>query len=112
LTGQAALVTNDIVIRLLLLSVFATTCLAGCEFDDEFLNGPEPQPTVVYVQEPKRPVYYDPYYNRPKVYRDPVYFESTNKKTKGNKVYKTTTIRNEYGRTVYKETTSKKKKKK
>ncbi|MGH8046221.1 MAG: hypothetical protein ACREKL_03160 [Chthoniobacterales bacterium] len=99
-------------IRLLLLSVLASGCLAGCAFDDDFMSGPDPQPTVVYVKEPARPVYFDPYYNRPKVYREPVYFESTNKKTKGNKVYKTTTIKNEYGQTVYKETTSKKKKKK
>ena len=95
--------------RLFLLSAFVASGLAGCAFDDDFFDSPEP--TVVYVQQPRQPVYYDPYYNRPKVYREPVYFESTTKKTKGNKVYKTTTIRNEYGQTVYKDTTKKKKKK-
>jgi hypothetical protein len=40
------------------------------------------------------------------------YYESTNKKTKGNRVFKTTTVKDEYGQTVYKNTTSHKKKKK
>ena len=52
------------------------------------------------------------YYDQPKIYRQPRYYESTSKKTKGNKVFKTTTVRDEYGQTVYKNTTSHKKKKK
>ena len=98
--------------RPFLLSVLSAGSLAGCAFDEDFIDGPAPQPTVVYVHQPQRPVYYDPYYNRPKIYNQPVYYESSSKKTKGNKVYKTTTIRNQYGQTVYKETAEKKKKKK
>ena len=112
LTAPTASARTGGVIRLFLLGILAAASLTGCAFDDDFLTGPAPQPAVVYVHEPARPVYFDPYYNRPKIYREPVYFESKSKKTKGNKVYKTTTIRNENGRTVYKETTTHKKKKK
>jgi hypothetical protein len=111
LTVSRAHATAILVTRLILLGILATVSLTGCEFDDDFLLG-DSDPSVVYVQEPRQPAYYDPYYNRPKYYQEPAYFESTNKKTKGNKIYKTTTIRNEYGDTVYKETTSRKKKKK
>ena len=55
---------------------------------------------------------FDPYYNQPKIYRQPRYYESTSKKTKGNRVFKTTKVKDEYGNTVYKNTTSHKKKKK
>ncbi len=78
-------------------------------------------PPIVYVGEPSNRRDFDPYYNRPKYYRDPDpyyyrqperYHESTTKKTKGNKVFKTTTVKNQWGDTVYKNTTSHKKKKK
>ncbi len=81
---------------------------------------PDPAPAVVYVREPTRPASYDPYYNRPKVYvesrpyyppRDR-YYESQKKKVKNGKVYRTTTVTNQYGQTVYKNTTTSKKKKK
>jgi hypothetical protein len=96
--------------RPLFLAALAAMCLPGCAALDELLAdsaGPE----VVYVREPTRPVYYDPYYNQPKIYRQPQFYESTSKKTKGDQVTRTKTIRNEYGQTVYKEKTTKKKKK-
>ena len=49
---------------------------------------------------------FDPYYNQPKIYRQPRYYESTSKKRKGNKVFKTTKVKDQYGHTVYKKTTS------
>ena len=103
--------------RAILPCVLGALCLSGCEFDDLFSDdGPPPAPAVVYVGQPMvAPMYYDPYYNRPKYYvaaPPEVYRESTTKKTKGNKVYKTTTVKNQYGQTVYKNTTSKTKKKK
>jgi hypothetical protein len=67
---------------------------------------------VVYVGERPYPSDFDPYYNQPKIYRQPRYYESTSKKTKGNKVFKTTKVKDQYGRTVYKKTTSHKVKKK
>lgn len=97
--------------RLLLLPLaLAATGLSGCETLDDFLADDEPQ--VVYVREPSRPVIYDPYYNQAKIYRQPVYYEETTKKKKGDKVTKTTTIKNEFGQTVYKEKVETKKKKK
>lgn len=54
---------------------------------------------------------FDPYYNQPKVYRQPRYYEYTNKKRKGNKVFKTTKVKDQYGHTVYKKTTKVKRKK-
>lgn len=66
---------------------------------------------VVYVGERPYPSDFDPYYNQPKIYRHPRYYESTSKKRKGNKVFKTTKVKNQYGHTVYKKTTVKKKKK-
>jgi len=98
--------------RLLLPACLLAACLTGCESLEEFLLAPDPQPAVVYVREPAYPVSFDPYYNRPKVYWEPErYYETTSKKTKGNKVYKTTTVKNQYGETVYKNTKSRKRKK-
>ncbi len=53
---------------------------------------------------------FDPYFNQPKIYRQPRYYEYTSKKRKGNKVFKTTKVKDEYRRTVYKKTTSHKRK--
>jgi len=72
-----------------------------------------PGELVVYVGDRPYPSDFDPYYNQPKIYRQPrYYYESTSKKTKGNRVFKTTKVKDEYGHTVYKNTTSHKKKKK
>ena len=96
-------------IRLAILAAVTLSCFTGCETLEEILLAPEPD--VVYVREPSYPSYYDPYYNRPKVYWEPErYYETTSKKTKGNKVYKTTTVKNQYGDTVYKNTKSRKRK--
>ena len=67
---------------------------------------------VVYVGSRSFPSDFDPYYNQPKIYRQPRYYESTSKKTKGKRVFKTTKVKDQYGHTVYKKTTSYKKKKK
>jgi hypothetical protein len=67
---------------------------------------------VVYVGDRPNPSDFDPYFNQPKIYRQPRYYEYTSKKRKGNKVFKTTKVKDQYGRTVYKKTTSHKKKKK
>ena len=67
---------------------------------------------VVYVGDRPYPSDFDPYYNQPKIYRQPRYYTSTSKKNKGKRVFKTTKVKNQYGRTVYKKTTSHKKKKK
>ena len=67
---------------------------------------------VVYVGDRPYPSDFDPYYNQRKIYRQPRYYEYTSKKRKGNKVFKTTKVKNQYGHTVYKKTTSHKKKKK
>jgi hypothetical protein len=67
---------------------------------------------VVYVGDRPYPSDFDPYYNQPKIYRQPRYYEYTSKKRKGNKVFKTTKVKNQYGRTVYKKKTSHKVKKK
>ena len=67
---------------------------------------------AVYVGDRPHPSDFDPYFNQPKIYRQPRYYEYTSKKRKGNKVFKTTKVKNQYGRTVYKKTTSHKKKKK
>ena len=71
-----------------------------------------PGEVVVYVGDRPYPGDFDPYYNQPKIYRQPRYYESTSKKRKGNKVFKTTKVKNQYGRTVYKTKTSHKVKKK
>lgn len=65
-----------------------------------------PDELVVYVGDRPYPSDFDPYYNQPKIYRQPRYYESTSKKRKGNKVFKTTKVKNQYGHTVYKKTTS------
>jgi hypothetical protein len=99
--------------RLFFLPVaFALLALPGCVTLDGFLEGLDDGPEVVYVREPSRPAYYDPYYNQRKIYREPRYYEETTKKKKGDKVTKTKTVRNEYGQTVYKEKTTETKKKK
>ena len=67
---------------------------------------------VVFVGDRPYPSDFDPYFNQPKIYRQPRYYESTSKKRKGNKVFKTTKVKDQHGRTVYKKTTSHKKKKK
>ena len=67
---------------------------------------------VVSVGTRSDPSDFDPYYNQPKIYRQPRYYESTSKKTKGKRVFKTTKVKDQYGHTVYKKTTSHKKKKK
>jgi hypothetical protein len=61
---------------------------------------------VVYVGDRSEPGDFDPYFNQPKVYRQPRYYQSTSKKRKGNKVFKTTKVKDQYGRTVYKKKTS------
>jgi len=71
-----------------------------------------PSELVVYVGDRSDPGDFDPYFNQPKIYRQPRYYESTSKKRKGNKVFKTTKVKNQYGHTVYKKTTSHKVKKK
>jgi hypothetical protein len=67
---------------------------------------------VVYVGDRPDPSDFDPYFEQPKLYRQPRYYESTSKKKKGNKVFKTTKVKDQYGRTVYKKTTKVKKKNK
>jgi hypothetical protein len=95
--------------------LFGAACvlvLPGCDLEDLLEDSP-PGPTVVYVREPYQPVYYDPFYNQVKVYPQPQYlYETQSKKTKGNKVTKTKTIKNQFGETVYKEKTTHTKKKK
>jgi hypothetical protein len=67
---------------------------------------------IVYVGDRPDPSDFDPYFNQPKIYRQPRYYESTSKKRKGNKVFKTTKVKDQNGRTVYKKKTSHKVKKK
>ena len=67
---------------------------------------------VVFVSDRDDPSDFDPYFNQPKIYRQPRYYESTSKKRKGDKVFKTTKVKDQYGRTVYKKTTKVKKKNK
>ena len=106
----SARIIRSMLTRLLLIAAVAGA-LSGCETLEAILLAPDDGPRVVYVQEPSRPQYYDPYYNRPKVYWEPErLYETTAKKTKGNKVYKTTTVKNQYGDTVYKSTKSRKRK--
>ena len=64
---------------------------------------------VVYVGPRSYPSDFDPYYDEPKIYRQPRYYTSFSKKSKGNRVFKTTKVKDQYGRTVYKKTTSHKK---
>jgi hypothetical protein len=83
--------------------------VTGCAELVDALLAPDP---IVYVDNRPYPTVFDPYYNQPKIYRQPRYYESTSKKTKGKRVFKTTTVKDEYGNTVYKHTTSHQKKKK
>jgi len=57
---------------------------------------------VVFVSDRSEPSDFDPYFDQPKIYRQPRYYESTSKKKKGDKVFKTTKVKDQYGRTVYK----------
>jgi len=61
-----------------------------------------PGEVVVYAGDRPSPSDFDPYYNQPKIYRQPRYYTSTSKKTKGKRVFKTTKVKDQYGRTVYK----------
>ena len=70
-----------------------------------------PDEFFVSVGDRSYPSDFDPYFNQPKIYRQPRYYEYTSKQRKGNKVFKTTKVRDQYGHTVYKKTTSHKKKK-
>ncbi|HEY5813258.1 MAG TPA: hypothetical protein VIT23_11475, partial [Terrimicrobiaceae bacterium] len=61
--------------RALILSVLAAFLVTGCAELDSFL-APEP---VAYVGNRPYPGYFDPYYNQPKIYRQPRYYETTSK---------------------------------
>src|SRR6266550_472533 len=71
--------------------VITAFLVTGCtELGDVLLAPDEP---VVYVEDRPYPGVFDPYYNEPKIYRQPrYYYESTSKKTKGNRVFKTTQV--------------------
>ena len=100
----------SVIFRSLSLTVIMAFLVAGCaEVSHALLL---PGEFVVYVGERPYPSDFDPYYDQPKIYRQPRYYESTSKKTKGKKVFKTTKVKDQYGNTVYKKTTSHKKKKK
>jgi hypothetical protein len=100
----------SVIFRSLSLTVImAFLVAAGAEVSHALIF---PGEFVVYVGERPYPSDFDPYYNQPKIYRHPRYYESTSKKRKGNKVFKTTKVKNQYGHTVYKKTTSHKVKKK
>jgi hypothetical protein len=92
-----------------LMAIMAFLVAGGAEVSHALLL---PGEFVVYVGDRPYPSDFDPYYNQPKIYRQPRYYESTSKKTKGKKVFKTTKVKDQYGRTVYKKTTSHKIKKK
>ena len=94
---------SQILIVALLVVGSAEISQAAAFFSDGF---------AVYVGDRPYPSDFDPYYNQPKIYRQPRYYEYTSKKRKGNKVFKTTKVKDQYGNTVYKKTTSHKKKKK
>ena len=93
----------------MLIVAFLVTCSAEVShafrlsdiFSDDF---------DVYVGDRPYPSDFDPYFNEPKFYRQPRYYTSTSKKTKGNKIFKTTKVKDQYGNTVYKKTTTQKKK--
>jgi hypothetical protein len=100
----------SVIFRSLSLTVIMAFLVAGCPEVSHALVFSEG--FVVYVGERPYPSDFDPYYDQPKIYRQPRYYEYTSKKRKGNKVFKTTKVKNQYGRTVYKKTTSHKVKKK
>ena len=94
---------SQILIVALLVAGCAEISQAAAFFSDGF---------AVYVGDRPYPSDFDPYYNQPKIYRQPRYYEYTSKKRKGNKVFKTTKVKNQNGRTVYKKKTSYKVKRK
>ena len=101
---------NSVILRFvpqMVIVAFLVTCYAERSHASRF-----PDEIVVYVGDRPYPGDFDPYYNQPKIYRQPRYYESTSKKTKGKRVFKTTKVKDQYGNTVYKKTTSHKKKKK
>ncbi len=57
--------------------------VAGCAEVSHALVFPDG--FVVYVGDRPYPGDFDPYYNQPKIYRQPRYYTSTSKKTKGKK---------------------------
>lgn len=61
---------------------------------------------VVYVGDRSDPSDFDPYFNQPKIYRQPRYYTSTSKKRQGVRVFKTVKVKDQYGRTVYKKKNS------
>jgi hypothetical protein len=81
---------------------------------------PLPPLPPIFVSEPSSPRYFDPYYNQRKVYRPqpiiytpaPAYYETKEKKVKGNKVTEKITIRDQFGQVVYQDKKTKTKKKK
>ena len=89
--------------------VIVAFVVAGCPEVSRALVLPDE--LVVYVGDRPYPSDFDPYYNQPKIYRQPRYYEYTSKKRKGNKVFKTTKVKDQHGHTVYKKTTSHKVKK-
>ena len=100
----------SVIFRSLLLMVIMAFLVAGGTEVSQALRLSDD--LVVYVGDRPYPSDFDPYYNQPKIYRQPRYYTSTSKKTKGKRVFKTTKVKDQYGRTVYKKTTSHKKKKK
>ena len=90
------------------IAIMAFLLTAGAEVSHALISGG----FVVYVGDRSDPGDFDPYFNQPKIYRQPRYYESTSKKRKGNKVFKTTKVKDQHGHTVYKKTTSHKGKKK
>ena len=98
------------ILRYLAYILITAFLVAGCaEVTNALLL---PGEMVVYVGDRPYPSDFDPYYNQPKIYRQPRYYTSTSKKYKGKRVFKTTKVKNQYGQTVYKKTSSHKKKKK
>ena len=98
--------TSRFLSQVLVISLLVVRCCQASRasiFSDGF---------VVYVGDRPDPSDFDPYFNQPKIYRQPRYYEYTSKKRKGNKVFKTTKVKDQYGRTVYKKTSKVKKNKK
>ena len=98
------------IFRFLSLMVIMAFLVAGCPEVSHALF--LPGDFVVFVGDRPYPSDFDPYYNQPKIYRQPRYYTSISKKNKGKRVFKTTKVKDQYGRTIYKKTTSHKKKKK
>jgi hypothetical protein len=99
-------VTSRFLSQVLVISLLVVGCCQASRASS-FSNG-----FVVYVGDRPDPSDFDPYFNQPKIYRQPRYYEYTSKKRKGNKVFKTTKVKDQYGRTVYKKTSKVKKNKK